>query len=110
MPITSDDLRAGCAADDDARTAVLIGGLPRDVVEAAERRQGRVDWRPLAGALDGLFMAGGGSLPVRRFLAMPSRRFDGRAPVDMILTPGGAGAVARAADELAIRTRLSRVS
>jgi hypothetical protein len=98
-------------ADDGARTAVRIGGLPDDVIEQAERRQGSIDWRPLAAALDGLFMAAGGSLSVRRFLWTPHERFSGCTPLEVIVTtPGGPSHVAQAALDLAVRTQLAKVS
>src|SRR4051812_4585100 len=49
-----------------ARTALLLNGVPEDLLREAELR-GSHDWRPLAGALDDLFMATGGDRGVRIF-------------------------------------------
>ncbi len=100
-----------CDFADSARVAVVVGGVPQYVVEQAESRHGDVDWRLLAGALDGLFMSGGGSLQVRRFLCTPDERFSGRTPVEeLVLFQEGASRVAEVAVDLAERTHLAKVS
>lgn len=79
-----------------AREAVLLGGLPEKVVRAAERQED-VDWRPLAAAMDTLFVATGGALGVRQFWISPQESLDGRAPVDVLPRKGGLQLVEEAA-------------
>jgi hypothetical protein len=91
-----------------ARAAVLIGGLPEAAVQAAERR-GEFDWRPLAAALDTLYVAKGGSLGVRAFLLSPQKSLSGRVPVELIARKGELQQVALAAYNESVRADLSRL-
>ena len=93
----------------EARAAVLVGGLPEEAAKAAERR-GQVDWRPLAAALDTLYVAKGGSLAVRMFLMSPQKSLRGDIPVDLIARKGDLQLVARAAYTESARTDLARSS
>jgi hypothetical protein len=90
-----------------ARSVVLVGGLPESVARAAERH-GEVDWRPLAAALDSLFVARGGGLGVRRFLLSPHASLSGRAPVEVI-ERGGVESVALAAYRESTRVELEKM-
>lgn len=90
-----------------ARAAVLIGGLPEQVARAADRN-GQVNWRPLADAMDTLFMASGGALGVRRFWISPQDSLSGRAPVDVLLSDGGPRQVEQAAYRASARATALR--
>jgi Protein of unknown function (DUF2384) len=91
-----------------ARTAVLVNGLPEAVAVAAERRR-EIDWRPLAAALDTLYVARGGTLGVRMFLTSPQRALRGAVPADLIARDGELERVARAAYSESARADLSRI-
>jgi hypothetical protein len=92
-----------------ARAAVLIVGLPETAAAAAENR-GVVDWRPLAAALDTLYVARGGALGVRMFLNSPQRSLHGDVPADLVARGNGElERVARAAYDESARADLSRV-
>jgi len=71
------------AAIAQARAAVLICGLPEPVAKSAER-QGPMDWRPLAAALDSLYATRGGSLGIRMFFSSPQRALGGATPMELI--------------------------
>lgn len=90
-----------------ARAAVLVGGLPEAAAKAAERR-GQVDWRPLAAALDTLYLAKGGSLGVRMFLMSPQKSLSGNVPVELIARNIDLQGVARAAYSESARANLAR--
>ena len=79
-----------------ARAAVLVGGLPERVAQAADRH-GEVDWRLLAAALDTLFMATGSNLGVRSFWISPQDSLSGHAPVEVLADKGGPRRVETAA-------------
>jgi len=83
------------AARNNARAAVIMSGVPKPVVTAIDRR-GAVDWRRLAGELDGLYMAVGGRLGVQLFWERPSRHFGGATPLSVLKTPVDLGRVADA--------------
>jgi hypothetical protein len=90
-----------------ARASVLVGGLPEAVALSAER-SGLVDWRPLAAALDTLYVARGGALGVRSFLMSPQTSLSGGVPVEMIAHGDSLERVALAAYSESARTDLSR--
>jgi hypothetical protein len=94
-------------AEQRARAAVLIGGLPEQVARAAER-DGGVEWRPLAAAMDTLFMAAGGGLGVRKFWISPQDSLSGRVPVDVLLRDDGPRQVEQAAYRASARATASR--
>ena len=76
--------RAKCA-----RAAVLLGGVPEGVVVHAERG-GDVDWRILAGELDGLSVATGGQHAVHAFWRTPHHELAGRTPLEALDGPASA--------------------
>jgi len=90
-----------------ARNAVLVCGLAEGTAESAERR-GPVDWRPLAAAFDSLYVARGGSLGIRAFLATPQKDLGGATPMDLIAR-GDVQRVAHAAYVEATRADIARV-
>lgn len=90
-----------------ARSAVVVSGLPRRAVRAAERR-GQIDWRPLAAALDSLYIAKGGAPGVRMFLTTPQRSLSGSVPAELIAHKGELQRVASAAYRESVRARASR--
>ncbi|HEU5142266.1 MAG TPA: hypothetical protein VFU04_03815, partial [Solirubrobacterales bacterium] len=90
-----------------ARAAVLLGGLPEQVARAAERR-GEVDWRPLAAAMDTLFMATGSGLGVRKFWLSPQDSLSGRAPIEVLPRKDGPRQVEEAAYRASARAASSR--
>ena len=81
--------------------------LPEAAAVAAER-SGTVDWRPLAVALDTLYVARGGTLGVRAFLTSPQRTLSGAVPAELIAHGGGLSKVAWAAYNESTRADLSR--
>lgn len=62
-----------------AREALIHGGLPVATLEAVEAGSD-IDWRPLSGAADGLFMAGGGGIATVRFWETSRYELDGLTP------------------------------
>lgn len=79
-----------------ARKVVVLSGFPEAVVAAAEAH-GVTDWRRLAGTLDSLFMALGGSLGVIQTLGRPAAALDDRTPAAVLQATGD---VERVADYL----------
>ena len=69
-----------------SRTVVILGGVPETVVARVER-YGLVDWRPLAAELEGLCIAAGGQLDVKRFLLTPHIALRGRTPLQALDSP-----------------------
>ncbi len=80
---TPSDARA-----EQARAAIILGGVPETTVFRAEQG-GKVDWRRLAGEIDGLSMAGG-HFGVRRFWGTPHPELAGRTPLDALDGPSAA--------------------
>lgn len=91
-----------------ARAALRFSGLPEEVVADIESRR-TVDWRMLAGALDGLYMAAGGALGVRRVMNTPAKALDGLTPIDALRDADGPERVARFIWQVAQQLRLSRI-
>lgn len=92
-----------------ARATVVVSGLPESAVRAAERR-GEVDWRPLAAALDSLYLAKGGAPGVRVFLTSPQRSLSGRVPAELIARNRDLQGVARAVYRESLMADLSRTA
>jgi hypothetical protein len=86
-----------------ARAAIILGGVPETTVVRAEHG-GKVDWRALAGEIDGLSMAGG-HFGVRRFWRTPHPELAGRTPLDAL---DGPSAVRRLAE--LVRDRATAIS
>ena len=91
-----------------ARSAVVVSGLPKRAVRTAERGRGRLDWRPLAAALDSLYIAKGGAPGVRIFLTTPQRSLSGGVPAEMIAHKGELQRVAMAAYRESVRAQATR--
>lgn len=76
-----------------ARTTVILCGVPEPVVQRAEGK-GAVDWRALAGEIDGLWIATGGQHAVRAFWRTPHRELTGRTPLEALDSPTSVRVVA----------------
>jgi len=91
-----------------ARIAVLLNGVPEELVEEAELH-GTVDWRPLAGALDGLFMAAGGDRGVRAFWSTPYEELHGKTPLDVFPLEQAPDALEKLVRKETKRTQLAKL-
>ena len=69
-----------------SRAVVILGGVPETVVARVELYD-VVDWRPLAAELEGLCIAAGGQLDVKRFLLTPHIALRGRTPLEALDSP-----------------------
>ncbi len=92
-----------------SRTVVVLGGVPETVVARVEQH-GTVDWRPLAAELEGLSIAAGGQLDVKRFLLTPHVALRGRTPLEALDTPAAVPALAELANERIRAWRHARVA
>lgn len=95
-PMTATERTSGAAGRrrvERARATVILCGIPEPVVQRVER-EGHVDWRSLAGELDGLSIATGGQHAVRAFWQTPHRELAGRTPLDALDSPAAARVLA----------------
>jgi hypothetical protein len=91
-----------------ARTAIVLTGVPEELVREAESR-GDVDWRPLAGALDGLFMATGGERGVHIFWKTPRGDLKGKRPLDVVASANGPHRLEKLVRDVTVRTQLAKL-